>query len=131
MTKQRKLIFEIVKASTQHMTAEQVFCAAKEQMHSIVLATVYNNLNAMTSEGLMRRVRIFGQPDRYDYMRQPHDHLVCDHCGAITDISLGDFLSELEEKTGLRLEYYELNMHYICDACKERIADGKNISKIN
>lgn len=125
MTKQRNLILEIIMNSTEHMTAEQIFAVAKEQMDSIVLATVYNNLNAMTGQGLIRRVRIYGQPDRYDYVKHPHDHLVCDQCGAITDISLGDFLSALEEKTGVTLEYYELNMHYVCDACKKRTADVK------
>lgn len=124
MTKQRSLIYKIVENSTEHMTAEQIFSAAKEQMDSIARATVYNNLNTMTRQGLIRRVRIFGQPDRYDHVTQPHDHLICDQCGSVTDISIGNSLPDLERKAGLTLSYYELNLYYTCDSCKQRIADA-------
>jgi Fur family peroxide stress response transcriptional regulator len=64
VTKQRQLVFEVVHNSCEHLTAEQVFNLAKEQMPTIVMATVYNNLNALTDCGLLRRVSIHGEPDR-------------------------------------------------------------------
>lgn len=130
MTKQKELIYRIVKNSKEHMTAEQVFCAAKEQMDSIVRATVYNNLNALTVQGLIRRIRILGLLDRYDYAGRPHDHLVCDRCGAITDISISGLAADLERKSGVKLNYYELNMHYTCEVCKKQDSDAKKHHKI-
>ena len=38
-------ILEIVNTSYAHMTAEQIFLALKQLYPSVVLATVYNNLN--------------------------------------------------------------------------------------
>ena len=45
MTKQRKLILDIINNSDRHLTAEEVFFIAKEQMHGMAMATVYINPN--------------------------------------------------------------------------------------
>ena len=34
-----------------HMTAEQIFLALKKEYPSVVLATVYNNLNSLYQQG--------------------------------------------------------------------------------
>ena len=47
MTKNGKMILEIIRESEDHMTAEQIFMKAKEISPRIVLATVYNNLNSL------------------------------------------------------------------------------------
>ena len=57
MTKNGKLILEIVHGSSEHPTAEQIFMKAREKSPGIALATVYNNLNSLVSEKLIRRIR--------------------------------------------------------------------------
>ena len=118
MTKQRQLIKNIVISSKCHPTAEQVFLKAKTVMPSIVMATVYNNLNALTAAGEIRRVTVCGEADRYDNVEIPHEHLKCDKCGKISDIIIGDLFSELAERTGIQITSYELNLHYICGGCR-------------
>ncbi len=118
MTRQRKLILDIVNNSHTHPTAEQIFFIAKSVMPKIVMATVYNNINALVSEKLIRRVSIHGEPDRYDSVHKIHDHIKCDRCGTVNDVFIGDMLKELSLKTGLALTSVELNMHYICDSCR-------------
>lgn len=118
MTKQRKLVMDIIENSCCHPTAEQVFLKAKEQISGIAMATVYNNINYLLDEGLIRRISVIGQADRFDNVRIPHEHIKCDKCNKITDIFLGDMLDELKNKTGLKLTSYELNLHYVCDSCR-------------
>lgn len=118
MTKQRKLIYDIVTNSKIHPTAEQVFFEAKAKMPKVVLATVYNNLNALTDSGEIRRISIHGEPDRYDNTMIAHEHIKCDVCGTVSDVILGDLFTELSKKTGVELTSYELNMRYICDECR-------------
>lgn len=120
MTKQRALIYQIVKESSRHLTAEEIFALALAKMPSIVRATVYNNLNALTEQGLIRRVKAFGQPDRYDRNLSEHDHLICEGCGKISDITIGDLKQELSERAGIEITGYELNLHYLCPACRSR-----------
>ncbi len=118
MTRQRQLVYDIVHNSCEHLTAEQVFAMAKEQMPSIVMATVYNNLNKLTDSGLLRRVSIHGEPDRYDRPEVPHEHLKCDKCGEVHDLWLDDMFEKLSDWSGISITSYELNLHYICDNCR-------------
>lgn len=113
-------MYSIVSHSTKHLSADEVLVAARRQDDGIARATVYNNLNALTKQGLIRRVQLLGQPDRYDRVMKPHDHLICDRCGAISDISFGDVLGNLSKESGLALTGYELNAHYICDNCRRQ-----------
>lgn len=120
MTKQKKLILDIVGSSYDHPTADEVFSSAKKQMPGIVLATVYNNLNRLVLEGAIRRISVKGEPDRYDRPDFGHDHIKCSRCGRISDVCTGNLLDELRKATGIDIISYELNMTYICDECKNK-----------
>ena len=119
MTKQKALILRLINESDQHPTAEQVFALAKAEMPAIVRATVYNNLNTLTAEKRIRRITLHGDADRYDSVHVPHEHLICACCGKISDLSLGDLLPELCERTGLELLSYQLNLEYLCPSCRK------------
>ncbi len=116
MTKNSKLILDIVASSHDHMTAEQIFMKAKEIYPSIVLATVYNNLKQLTQENLIRKITFPGKPDCYDNTTI-HDHLVCDHCGKIADITIPDIYNKITAATGSSFIKYDLNIHYLCPEC--------------
>ncbi|MGN1014556.1 MAG: Fur family transcriptional regulator [Butyricicoccus sp.] len=119
MTKQRQLILSIIQQSEKHLSAEEIYVLAREQMPSIVLATVYNNLNVLTEQNLIRRVNMHGQRAYYDKNVIPHDHIICDCCGEMADIEVGDLLPLLRERSGVDIISYELNLHYICENCKQ------------
>ena len=119
MTKYAKKIHEIVDASRSHMTAEQIFQELKKVYPAVVLATVYNNLNKLWQEGLIRKVSVEGMPDRYDRI-QRHDHLVCKVCGRLMDLELADLSQELQRQAGVPILSYDLKLLYICEQCRER-----------
>ena len=121
MTKNGKMIMEIIYASEEHLTAEQIFLRAKEQAPRIVLATIYNNLNALLADGLVRRVNLVCCPDRYE-SNSRLVHLFCDRCGRLTDVHLEDLSEKLERETGLAIESYDLNIHYLCDKCRKEMS---------
>lgn len=120
MTKQRRLILEILRNSHSHLTAEQVFERAKVAMPGIVRATIYNNLNALTLSRTIKRVKVFDGADSFDANTAPHDHLTCEVCGKLQDVILPNIKQTLEKKTGLHITDYELNLHYVCDECQKR-----------
>lgn len=118
MTKQRKLILDIVSASREHPTAQEIFTAAREQMPSISLGTVYRNLGVLVEDGVLLRFSRGTMPDRYDFPREPHWHLICDNCGAVRDIPAdAELLSALEARSGERLTCAMLTAHCICRRC--------------
>ncbi len=119
MTKYAKQILQIVSQSHDHMTAEQVFLALRQTYPKVVLATVYNNLNRLCAEGLIRRISLEGMPERYDRV-QKHDHLVCRSCGKLLDIVLDDLTQQLQEQMEVSILSYDLKLMYVCDACRNR-----------
>ncbi len=117
MTKYEKEIYDIINSSDEHLTVEQVFEKLKEKYPKVALATVYNNLNKLHENGLIRKVSIEGQMDRYDRMKK-HDHLVCERCGKLQDIAFGDLTETLSEQLGEEFLFYDLKVFYLCPDCR-------------
>ena len=119
MTKYAKKILEIVDSSRSPLTAEQIFAQLRETSPTVVLATVYNNLNRLWEEDRIRKISVEGMPDRYDRIVR-HDHLVCRKCGRLLDVDLGDLTAQLEQKAGIPILSYDLKLVYLCDACRKQ-----------
>ena len=124
MTKYEKDIFAIINTSRDHLTVEQIFQKLREIHPQVVLATVYNNLNRLLEEELIRKVSVEGMPDRYDRMKK-HDHLVCRRCGKLSDITLEDLTASLKKQLGDDVLYYDLKVYYVCPACREKENGGR------
>ena len=119
MTKQRKLILDIIMSSTEHMTAEEIYMKAKQIQPSIAIGTVYRNLGLMTKAGEIRRVVMPNVPDKFDKTLLPHEHIICQKCNKISDMLISDLKDYLEEQTGVEILGYDLSLRYICDECKK------------
>lgn len=117
MTKYPKQILQIIQASRNHMTAEEIFQELKQTYPAVVRATVYNNLLKLWQTGAIRKVALEGQPDRYDRLER-HDHMVCKECGKLSDVTLDDLTSQLEAQLGMPLLSYDLKISYLCEACR-------------
>ena len=120
MTKYAKKILEIVESSHSHMTAEQIFEQLRHTYPTVVLATVYNNLNRLWEENRIRKLSVEGMPDRYD-RKQRHDHLLCKRCGRLMDVDLGDLTDQLERKAGISILSYDLKLLYLCEECRNQL----------
>ncbi|MCI9046835.1 MAG: transcriptional repressor [Hungatella sp.] len=119
MTKYAEQILRRISESESHMTAEQIFLELKKTEPKVVQATVYNNLNALCQKGLIRKLSMEGSPDRYDKI-QKHDHLVCQRCGALSDINFQDLTRNLESQLGEGILSYDLKVFYLCPACRKK-----------
>ncbi|MDR3765985.1 MAG: transcriptional repressor, partial [Butyricicoccus sp.] len=91
----------------------------KQTYPSVVLATVYNNLNALHQQGKIRKISVEGYPDRYDKVIR-HDHLVCSRCGTLSDLFLPDITAKLEEQIGFGIDGYDLKIQYVCPQCRAK-----------
>ena len=119
MTRYGKMILDMINNSREHLTAEQIFFRLKQKAPKIVLATVYNNLNALCEAGLIRKVSVEGSRDRYDKIVK-HDHLVCKKCGTLSDIKFSDFTASLSAQLGEPILSYDLKVTYICPICRKK-----------
>ncbi len=119
MTRQRRLIEEILSSSQGHLTADEIFLEAKKRSSTIAFGTVYRNLKQMSESGVIRRVPMPDGPDFYDRRVCPHEHLFCRSCRKLTDLPPCDLREYLKEKTGLEIDSYVLTLRYVCPACRK------------
>ncbi len=118
-SRQRELIYEAVKGTDQHPTAEMVYHWLKPENPSLSLGTVYRNLNLLADEGVLTRMPF--PVERYDAVTRPHPHFRCSHCGGVFDLAL-PYDRELDEAAavaaGHDVEGHELVFYGTCVHCK-------------
>ncbi|MCI8658695.1 MAG: transcriptional repressor [Lachnospiraceae bacterium] len=119
MTKYEREIYHIVTNSAKHLTVEQIHAEIKNKYPKIVIATVYNNVNKLWKAGLIHKISVENMPDRYDQMIK-HDHLICQKCGRLTDISFADLTASLRRQMGEEFLSYELKVFHICPDCRNQ-----------
>lgn len=96
---------------------KQVLAALREEYPAVSQATVYNNLKKLTSDGLLRKLTLADSPDRYDRI-QRHDHLICQRCGRLADMSFADMTEALSAQLGCDILSYDLKVSYVCPECR-------------
>lgn len=120
MTKNKKLIYDIIKRSDLHLTAGDIFFEAKKIQPHISVGTVYRNLGLLTHERLISKIQIPNAADVYDKSNIKHEHLICEICGEVIDVCNLGLKEFIEERIKIKINNYELSIKYICDKCKEK-----------
>lgn len=119
-SRQRELIYEALRQTEQHPTAEMIYQWLKPANPSLSLGTVYRNLNLLADEGAIRRMTF--PVERYDAKTMPHPHFCCDQCGAVYDLHL-PYDAELDRQallaSGHDVTGHEVVFHGICTKCKQ------------
>jgi len=55
-TKQRRVVYETIKDTHSHPTADWIFEKVRRQLPKVSLGTVYRNLGVLKEEGLVREI---------------------------------------------------------------------------
>lgn len=84
----------------------------------MVLATVYNNLNRLWQEKLIRKVSVEGMPDRYDRIQRMIIWSAKDVANCWT--SIWAILPRILKKAGAFILSYDLKLNYLCDECQRK-----------
>lgn len=121
-TRQRVAIYDRLKATKSHPTAEELFEQVRGECDGLSLATVYNTLEALCEAGLCRKLTFNCGCARYDAELEPHLHLLNDDTGEIHDVPRDlserllarlpeDLLRDVEERLGVRIDRVSLHLH--------------------
>jgi len=86
VTPQRMAIVHEVAGDESHPSAHELFERLRQMMPTMSFATVYNTLSVLCDAGLGAQLSLAPGSARFDPNTQPHDHVVCDVCGAVRDI---------------------------------------------
>jgi Fe2+ or Zn2+ uptake regulation protein len=123
LTKQREVVLGVIRDSMTHLTANEVFAAAKDRLPSISFATVYNSLRFLKDAGHIAEIQFGNGASRFDRMTSRHDHALCTKCGALVDIEIKippRLAVEAAEKSHFKPESLEFTLRGICPDCMDQ-----------
>lgn len=115
---QREQIYQAVRTTREHPTAQMVYQWLKPTLPRLSLGTVYRNLQQMAQEG--RLMELDGPVSRFDAELRPHTHFRCVDCGGVSDVDALPYdagLDRLAETGGCRVQGHSLIFTGICPAC--------------
>lgn len=123
LTPQRRAVLEVLRESTDHPTAADVYERVRAQTPGVGAATIYRSLALLVSSGAALELNLgAGAASRYDANTNRHDHLVCEVCGCAVDVDSPlspRALADLESASGFALSGYDLQFRGICPQCRD------------
>jgi Fur family peroxide stress response transcriptional regulator len=87
LTPQRAAVVRELATDESHPTAQELFDRLRGSMPTMSFATVYNTLDVLRRSDLCSALALSPGSGRFDPNVLPHDHLVCDRCGLVRDLS--------------------------------------------
>ena len=117
-SQQRERIYEAVRASMEHPSAQMVYDALRPEMPRLSLGTVYRNLHQMAQEGRLRELE--GPVARFDVVLPPHTHIRCVRCGQVADLAVpyDPALDREAGESGWAVNGHDLVFSGLCPACR-------------
>ena len=123
-SRQREEVIKFIKSSYSHPTAEDVYVAVKTKDPAVSRSTVYRNLGLLVESAIINKITMSVGPDRYDYIREVHNHVLCTKCGKIVDFEYSFEYEKLKEialkQTGIEISEEGIALEGICDSCKNK-----------
>jgi Fur family transcriptional regulator, ferric uptake regulator len=124
VTQQREAIAEVVFASPEHMSVEEIEGKLRSRGERIGKATIYRTLEMLVRSGLVAE-HDFGEGfKRYEHLFGPtpvHGHLVCTECGGVTEVRSAELERTQEavaREHGFQAARYRLEMYGLCAECQ-------------
>lgn len=121
-TRQKAVVYQVVKDSCDHPTAEMVYERAKKEIPTISLGTVYRVLKELAEEGKIKEI-IIDKQSRFDRRTDFHHHFICKGCGKIEDIEtpVCRYTCRKAEQKGYIVEEIEYKFYGYCDKCAQKM----------
>ena len=123
LTKQRRVVLEVIRESPEHLTANEVFVRAQSKFQTISFATVYNSLRFLREAGHIAEINFGNGASRYDRITRRHDHAICTECGMLVDIELEqpvDLIEMAAAYSKFKPESLEFTLKGLCPECSDK-----------
>jgi len=123
MTKQKKVVYEILSSTKSHPTADWIYQQARQEVPYISLGTVYRNLQVLLEEDKICELNYGKGQSRFDANAMPHYHFVCENCGHVLDFPLDApaVPQNLLDYAPGQIHRYRLECYGICSACLDEL----------
>jgi Fur family transcriptional regulator, ferric uptake regulator len=130
----RRAIYEVMKNTSKHLSAEEIYLKVHQNYPRIGLTTVYRNLEVMERMGVVAKSHFGDGRHRYELIQSSqkpdhHHHLVCTGCKRVIDYD--DFVDEevkllkkveqaLAQKYSYIISGHIIQFYGLCKACNKK-----------
>ncbi|MFW5710523.1 MAG: Fur family transcriptional regulator [Spirochaetota bacterium] len=124
-SRQREHIFEYLKSTDSHPTAQMVFDGIRDEFPNLSLGTVYRNLNILVEQGKIKRLQHGSTFDRYDADIHEHYHFICRKCNRVYDLALNpkeDLEQIAQTESGHLVDEHKIDFFGICKECRRNVS---------
>ena len=127
VTAQRQCIFRLLQGNVDHPSADAVYEAARAEMPTISLKTVYQTLHELAEMGELSTLDLGTGTVRFDpNVEERHDHLVCRRCGKVRDakVAVPGLAIPDGDVQGFEITSAEVVFRGLCDECRPALVGG-------
>lgn len=130
-TPARRAVLDVVGATSDHLSAEDIARRVVEQSTDIHRSTVFRTLHRLVSLGVLDHIHLPHGATTYhvhDSQERMHLHLACRSCGTVVDLdpgSLDHLTDELRHQMGLELEPAHSALSGTCATCVAGAVDRR------
>jgi len=125
LTRQRRILLELIDQSGQHLDAEQLYERAKTRDPKINRVTVYRTLKMLKEGQLVDELDLMHyEGDQHYYetrMKQEHAHVVCLRCGKVEEFygePLNRLRRQIEAHFGFQILVARTEIGGYCSHCQ-------------
>ncbi|HEX8180088.1 MAG TPA: transcriptional repressor [Pyrinomonadaceae bacterium] len=132
LTPQREVVLRVVRESAEHLTAAEIYAAARQLRPSLSYATVYNSLRYLKDAGLVREITFGNGASRYDRETERHDHALCTRCGKLLDFDLAETATLMQlaaRRSRFKPESIHLTLMGVCPDCSAAQPDARRVGR--
>jgi Fur family transcriptional regulator, peroxide stress response regulator len=118
---QRDRILEILRETAIHPTADWLYREVRKTITRVSRGTIYRNLGVLIELGLVQKLPIEGSIDRFEAVKQPHFHLICEKCGSIEDFHLPhpeDIGTLAQRMCSFKINRCRVDFFGVCTKCQ-------------
>ncbi len=116
-SKKRDAIHEMLLASCDHPSAEEIYRRLKPDIPDLSLGTVYRNLSLFRKEGKAISVATVAGQERFDGWTHPHAHFICEKCGRVDDVDAMLPENRITGEMPGEVRSWTLTFYGICRCC--------------
>ncbi|MBZ5513489.1 MAG: transcriptional repressor [Acidobacteriia bacterium] len=126
MTRQRRLLVEIIQSADQHMDVLNLWQKARQQDPTLNKVTVYRTLGLLKKHRLVDELDLMHLESARHYYEarttRDHIHLACIKCGRIQEFESSLFeklKGQIERERRFRISVVRVEAGGYCDKCQE------------
>lgn len=122
LTEARRAISDLIAAREGHFTAADLVADVRKRRLGIGRATIFRTLDVLADLHAVERLDLPTGEHAYVACEPVHHHhVVCSNCGASRDVDDAGWravVSEIEERTGYRIDDHRLELFGRCPDCQ-------------